>query len=61
MRDVTKATASQTMASRWGRWGVPACALIVLLLVGNAYVVDAKTRAARHCHSKAVAWYTRAM
>ena len=46
MRDVTKATASQTMASRWGRWGVPACALIVLLLVGNAYVVDAKTRAA---------------
>ena len=46
MRDVTKAAASQTMASRWGRWGVPACALIVLLLVGNAYVVDAKTRAA---------------
>ena len=24
MRDVTKAAASQTMASRW--WGVPACA-----------------------------------
>jgi hypothetical protein len=23
MRDVTKAAASQTMASRWGRWGVP--------------------------------------
>jgi pimeloyl-ACP methyl ester carboxylesterase len=46
MRDVTRATAPQTMASRWRLWSVLACALIVLLLVGNAYVVDAKTRSA---------------